>query len=54
MPSITAHSVKIVTDRVADHGYPHRAVCTCGWKSWGYVRTHAAQIMADDHIQKEA
>ena len=43
------HDVSVVTDRVADHGYPHRAVCTCGWKSWGYVRTHAAETMADHH-----
>ena len=30
--------------------YPHRATCSCGWRStWGYANQHAARIMADDH-----
>lgn len=30
--------------------YPYAAVCRCGWRSRGYVREHAAQAMADDHV----
>ena len=57
MPSLTtAHVTRVTTSR-NDHGYPFNAVCSCGYTSWGYVRAHAAEIMADDHrttIAKEA
>lgn len=44
-----AHGTKI--EYVSYHGgYPFRAVCDCGWKSKCYAATHAAQIMADDHL----
>lgn len=36
-------------ERRSGERYPWRAVCPCGWASIGYVREHAAQIMADDH-----
>lgn len=29
--------------------YPHKAVCTCGWTSWGYLTEHAAEIVAEGH-----
>lgn len=46
-----AHITTLV--RVANnHGYPHRAQCSCGWSSRGYVAPFAAQIMADDHVEK--
>ncbi|UAK38417.1 hypothetical protein K8O93_01030 [Gordonia bronchialis] len=33
-----------------NHGYPYRAYCnTCGWRSVGYVRWHAAHGMAEHH-----
>jgi hypothetical protein len=54
MPSITAHTTEIIKVSDGNHGYPFVARCSCGWNSWGYVRAHAAQIMADDHVQKEA
>lgn len=33
-----------------NHGYPYRATCSCGWQSRTYAATHAAQIMADEHV----
>lgn len=30
--------------------YPFRPTCTCGWKDWGYVADHAAQMMVDAHL----
>jgi hypothetical protein len=33
-----------------NHGYPYRAVCTCGWHSPTYCAEHAAQGMADWHL----
>lgn len=35
-----------------NHGYPWKAVCSCGWASRGYVAAHAAQAMADDHDEQ--
>lgn len=35
-------------------GYPFRATCWCGWKSKCYAATHAAQIMADEHLADPA
>lgn len=32
---------------------PWRAECSCGWVSVSYVREHAAQLMADDHLARE-
>lgn len=32
---------------------PWRAECECGWTSVSYARDHAAQIMADDHAERE-
>lgn len=45
----TGHEVKVAVDSTAR--YPYRAVCTCSWTSRGYVRNHAAQTMADDHLE---
>ena len=43
------HVTKI--EYVSYHGgYPFRATCRCGWMSKTYAATHAAQIMADDHL----
>lgn len=30
--------------------YPFRAVCSCGWHSWGYLTENAAGITGDGHI----
>lgn len=37
---------------VVDKGgrYPYQPTCTCGWSDWGYVAAHAAQILADAHL----
>lgn len=44
------HTVTITdTDR---HGYPFRAVCECGWESRPYAARHAAQSMADAHLEE--
>lgn len=49
---VTEHVVGVV--RVYNnHGYPFRAACACGWQSNTYAATHAAQIMADDHVASE-
>ena len=29
---------------------PWIALCSCGWASMSYAQSHAAQIMADDHM----
>jgi hypothetical protein len=34
-----------------NHGYPYRAVCSCGWFSNTYTAEHAAQTMADAHLE---
>jgi hypothetical protein len=31
-------------------GYPYRSVCSCGWRSKTYAATHAAEAMAQDHL----
>lgn len=41
---------------VEDEGgrYPHRAVCSCGWRSfWGYALIEAAQTIAEAHENGE-
>lgn len=43
--------VTVVVDR--SQRYPHRAQCSCGWVSRGYVREHAAQLVADGHAEAE-
>jgi hypothetical protein len=49
MPAIATHVVHVAKAR-NDHGYPYTAVCACGYTSWGYVRAHAAEIMAEHHL----
>lgn len=49
MPAIATHVTRVTTSR-NDHGYPFNAVCSCGYTSWGYVRAHAAQTMAEHHL----
>jgi hypothetical protein len=44
----SVHATAVRTD--GGHGYPYRAHCTCGWRTWGYVAAHAAHGMADAHI----
>lgn len=39
---------------VNNHGYPYRATCECGWQSNTYAVDHAAQGMADAHMEKVA
>lgn len=46
-----AERISIEFTAVVNHGYPYRAVCAgCGWRSKPYAATHAAAIMADDHV----
>jgi hypothetical protein len=40
-------SVVLVTN---NHGYPFRAVCSCGWQSNTYAADHAARYIGDDHV----
>jgi len=35
--------------RGANHGYPWRSVCPCGWASRGYAARHAADTMGAEH-----
>lgn len=30
--------------------YPYRPRCECGWRIWGYVSRHAADLMAAEHL----
>jgi hypothetical protein len=41
-----------VTWTTNNHGYPYKAFCECGWQSRGYVAVHAAQSMADGHLDE--
>ena len=43
------HSVSVAHDHGKVGGYAQRAVCSCGWKSWGYITPGAAEAMADHH-----
>lgn len=46
------HVVTVETRHRGNHGFPYYATCrTCGWTSRGYVARHAAQDMADFHVQ---
>lgn len=43
------HQTKV--EYVSYHGgYPFRATCICGWRSKTYAATHAAQTMAEEHV----
>lgn len=44
----TTHNVEV--GLLGSARYPYRAVCSCGWESPTYVAAHAAQGMADDHL----
>ena len=44
------HELTIETDGRAR--YPHKAVCSCGWESWGYLTTQAAANVGQDHVDK--
>lgn len=44
------HELEIVTTNGAR--YPHRAVCTCGWTSWGYLTRQAAEIAGGGHVDE--
>lgn len=46
---MTGHDIEITATWVCNHGYPYRAVCSCGWKSAPYVSESAALCMADWH-----
>ena len=54
VPEVEPHIVGVITDYGHKGGPAFRAVCSCGWKSWGYVRAHAAQGMADWHSKEVA
>lgn len=43
------HELEIVTNGAR---YPHRAVCTCGWTSWGYLTRQAAEIAGGGHVDE--
>jgi hypothetical protein len=43
------HDVVVATDPGKVGGYAHRAVCSCGWKSWGYITPGAAEAMVEHH-----
>lgn len=30
--------------------YPYRPRCQCGWRIWGYVSRHAADLVAAEHM----
>ncbi len=53
-PEVEPHIVGVITDYGHKGGPAFRATCSCGWKSWGYVRAHAAQGMADWHSEEVA
>jgi hypothetical protein len=44
------HELTIETDGRAR--YPHKAVCSCGWKSWGYLTTAAARNVGQAHVDE--
>lgn len=44
------HSVTVQFQAVSNHGYPWRAVCSCGWRSWGYVRPDIAEGQGQWHL----
>lgn len=33
------------------HGYPFRAVCSCGWQSKTYQTEFACQMMGEAHLE---
>jgi hypothetical protein len=51
--SIFEHAVTVGATAGLNHGYPYRAVCSCGWRSNTYAAEHAAQTMGDDHLDAE-
>lgn len=54
VPEVEPHIVGVVHDHGKIGGYALRAVCSCGWKSWGYITPGAAQGMADWHSKEVA
>ena len=44
------HNPDVVTGQ-GTNGYPYRAVCTCGWRSWSYASRYAATLMGQDHAE---
>jgi hypothetical protein len=34
-----------------NHGYPHRAECSCGWVSRGFVKYESAGLMGNEHLK---
>ena len=44
------HELTIEHDRSAR--YPHKAVCSCGWKSWGYLTHQAAENVGQSHVDE--
>lgn len=46
----TTHHVEVETRHAGSHGYPHRAVCSCGHRSIGYAAVHAAAALGDAHL----
>ena len=44
----TPHFVEVSDDQ-GTNGYPFRAVCICGWRSWSYASRYAATLMGQDH-----
>jgi hypothetical protein len=44
------HELKTVTTPGAR--YPHKAVCSCGWKSWGYLTSAAAENVGQAHVDE--
>lgn len=43
---VTAHHVAVT---FTGGRYPHVPSCSCGWRTWGFLTNHAAQVVADDH-----
>lgn len=54
LASVRRHAPRVVYESRDCHGYPWRAACDCGWRSWGYVAEHAAQQLADAHERGDA
>lgn len=44
------HELTIDTD--ATRRYPHKATCSCGWESWGYLTLQAAENVGQSHVDE--